>query len=53
MFYFYNFEPSVMPNYYIVNNIEQLTINHQNKGIKRSLISKDFALNFIQKYILY
>lgn len=23
MFYFYNFEPSVMPNYYIVNNLEQ------------------------------
>lgn len=51
MFYFYNFEPTIMSEYTIVNRVETKKINKLN-GINRSLIHKDFAKNFIMKYIL-
>jgi len=53
MFYFYNFEPSYFSKYIIQNNNKKdKPVNHQPKGITRSLIHSDFALNFINQYIL-
>ena len=51
MFYYYNFEPTYMSEYIIMNDVEQLRINDLN-GIDRSLMHKDFANNFIRKYII-
>ncbi len=51
MFYFYNLSPTFMSNYTIVKNYPKSTIG-ETHGISRSLISKEFALNFIKKYII-
>lgn len=50
MFYFFNFEPTFMSEYVLITNTEKKYINHEN-GITRSLIHKDFAFNFVNKYI--
>lgn len=53
MFYFYNFQPTYFSDYIIrTNNKKDKPNNQQPKGIVRSLIHPDFALNFINKYIL-
>ena len=51
MFYYYNFEPSYMTEFLRITNNEKKYINYEG-GITRSLIHKDFAYNFINKYIL-
>ena len=59
MFYFYNFEPSYLPKrvmkYAVKKELKgyKLTcVNKMPKGIIRSLISPEFAYNFINKYVL-
>ncbi|MFW6017010.1 MAG: hypothetical protein ACOCRK_11275 [bacterium] len=51
MFYFYNFDPSYWSSYLLLTNTISKKINEEN-GITRSLIHKDFAYNFINKYVL-
>ena len=50
MFYFYNFEPTFISQYQIVKP-QQIKKVNDNHGIQRSLIHKNFARNFINKYI--
>ena len=51
MFYFINFEPTYFSDYIQQNNEKRLVVSEQ-RGIMRSLMHKDFANNFIRKYIL-
>lgn len=51
MFYYYNFEPTVFSNYTIIKDYEIKKVSNEN-GIERSLISPEFAYNFVSKYIL-
>lgn len=50
MFYFIGFEPTYFSEYLKINKIKNLKVSEQ-QGIKRSLMHKDFAKNFILKYI--
>lgn len=52
MFYFYNFEPSFISQYHIINKAKIKQVSLSTKGITRSLIHKDFAKNFVLKFIL-
>jgi len=51
-FWFYNFEPTYFTNYLKLNNEKTLIHNNLPKGPLRSHIHKDFAFNFINKFIL-
>ncbi|MCK9576719.1 MAG: hypothetical protein M0R51_12420 [Clostridia bacterium] len=50
-FWFYNFEPTYMSEYTKLNN-EKFLLHNEIHGSLRSHIHEDFALNFINKYIL-
>ena len=51
MFYYYNFEPTVFSNYTIIKEYKIKKVSNEH-GIERSLISPEFAYNFVSKYIL-
>lgn len=51
MFYYINCEPTYMTSFLVMSEKEMLDINNQH-GIKRSLMHRDFAVNFVNKYIL-
>lgn len=51
-FWFYNLEPTTFSKYKIISYKEKRVNNLLPKGIQRSLISKEFAKNFINTYIL-
>ena len=51
MFYFYNLEPTYFANHTIVKK-HDLKIVSKTHGIDRSLISPEFAYNFVNMYVL-
>lgn len=51
MFYFYNLKPTYFANHTIVKKHDLKTVS-KTHGIDRSLISPEFAYNFINKYVL-
>jgi len=51
MFYFINFDPNLFVPKYEKKKPDK-TISHMSQGIERSIISKEFARNFIQGYII-
>lgn len=51
-FWFYNIEPSIFSQYIIKNNNKLDGSVIMQNGINRSLMHKDFAINFVNKYIL-
>ena len=50
-FWFYNLEPTFISEYTKLNN-EKTVLHNKIHGLLRSHIHEDFALNFINKYIL-
>lgn len=51
MFYYIGFEPSYFSEYIQGNEEKRLKVSNE-QGINRSLMHKDFANNFIRKYII-
>ena len=52
MFYFYNFKPSIFPKKVMKYTYHELMIQSEQSTRERSLMSKEFAYNFINQYIL-